>query len=234
MGCRTSRAKNQFDSWSRSYDKSILQRIFFGPSHDGLIKTCHFAEFAQVLDVGCGTGRFARKLLDVNSTARMVGLDLSEKMLERAKANCSQHADRLELVQGNSESLPFDDGTFDVVTCVHSFHHYPNQAKAASEMRRVLKDDGQLCIVDGNRDNIWGWMIYDCAVSTIEGGVHHCSAAEFRNLLTEAGFGNVEQQKIGNIVPLLLTYATCEAEAQIKTLPMAANRAAQLPLRQAA
>ena len=47
-------------------------------------------------------------------------------------------------------------------------------------MGRVLKPGGRLMIIDGFRDSIWGWFIYDVCVATVEGDVHHASAQRFR------------------------------------------------------
>ena len=53
-----------------------------------------------------------------------------------------------EILLGDSEVLPFDQGKFDLVTCTFSFHHYPNPKAAISEMKRVLAAGGKLIIVD--------------------------------------------------------------------------------------
>lgn len=197
-------AQKEFDSWSRSYDRSVLQRIFFHPSHDLIFKHGRFDHGAQVLDVGCGTGLFAGRIAVQHPTVQVTGLDISEGMLTNARRNCESFGDRVELVQGDAESLPFADNTFDVLTCVHSFHHYPRQGKVLSEMYRVLKPDGQLLIVDAWRDGPWGYVIFDWIVTTIEGMVHHCSAKEFRDLYKSAGFTQVEQYRGGHVAPFML------------------------------
>jgi ubiquinone/menaquinone biosynthesis C-methylase UbiE len=206
MVCWKAKAKQQFDAWSSSYDASILQRWFFGPSHAKLLAACAVPDRARVLDIGCGTGLFARKLLTTHPTATVVGLDLSESMLDRARVNCSDVSDRLVLVHGDSEKLPFADSSFDLVTCIHSFHHYPNHENVLREMHRVSKPNGQVLIIDGDRDGWLGWLIYDWVVATIEGAVHHCSASEFCDLLGRTGFHQVGQERCG-LVPLLLTHA---------------------------
>ncbi len=59
-------------------------------------------------------------------------------------------------MQGDSERLPFASGSFDIVTCANSFHHYPRQDRAVAEMRRVLRPGGRLMIIDGYRDGAMG------------------------------------------------------------------------------
>lgn len=205
MGCWKTNAKSQFDHWSGSYDQSVLQRLFFRPSHEKLLSVAHIPAKARILDVGCGTGQFAFRLLAANPAATLVGLDLSECMLAQAATNCARCADRLTLVHGDSEHMPFADGTFDVITCIHSFHHYPHQAAVLREMRRVLKPGGELLILDADRDGWWGWFVYDWVVKSIEGLVHHCSARQFRELFRGAGFAEIRQIRAGGVAPFLIT-----------------------------
>lgn len=210
MGCWKSNAKRQFDSWSAGYDRSILQKIFFRPSHDKLLKFARIRPKARILDVGCGTGLFARRLAEEFPQASVVGLDLSEGMLAKAAVNCASVADRVELVKGDSENLPFDDNSFDLVTCIHSFHHYPNQERVVREMYRVLAPDGQAMIIDGDRDRPWGWLVFDIVVTTIEGMVHHCSARQFRQFYEQAGFESAAPIRGGWLAPFMLMVGTAK------------------------
>jgi ubiquinone/menaquinone biosynthesis C-methylase UbiE len=108
-------------------------------------------------------------------------------------------------VRGDSERLPFGSRTFDIVTCANSFHHYPRQDRAIAEMRRVLRFGGRLMIIDGYRDGLWGWFIYDVCVATVEGEVHHASAERFRELMHGAGLQAVAQRRFRGPAPFLLT-----------------------------
>ncbi|MEM1030765.1 MAG: class I SAM-dependent methyltransferase [Myxococcota bacterium] len=90
-----------------------------------------FAEGADVLEVGCGTGlimvqtqRFAR---------RVTGLDVSPGMLERARAR------GLDVVEGSATALPFPDDHFDVVCAFKVLAHVPDLARALDEMARVSR-----------------------------------------------------------------------------------------------
>ena len=132
----------------------------------------------------------------------------------RARARWKQHADAVIPIQADSERLPFAWGTFDVVACANSFHHYPHQDRAVDEMRRVLKPGGRLLLVDGYRDRPWGWFIYDMCVAGVEGAVHHASALRFRHLFAEAGFGQVTQKVHIGFAPFLLNEAVAPSLAR--------------------
>ncbi len=198
----------EFMRWSRTYDRSILQWLLFGPSHRALLHRIREAagdRRVKMLDVGCGTGVFAAKLRDNLPQVDVYGVDLVSGMLEKGKARWRHHAAHVWPVQGDSERLPFASESFDVVTCTHSFHHYPRQERAISEMRRVLKPGGRLIVVDGYRDGVWGWFIYDVCVAAVEGDVHHASARRFRDLMTQAGLKAVAQRVFHGLAPFLVT-----------------------------
>ena len=80
------------------------------------------------------------------------GVDLVSDMLRKGKPRWRLDRGHVFPVRGDSERLPFESGSFDIVTCANSFHHYPRQDRAVAEMRRVLRPGGRLMIIDGYRD----------------------------------------------------------------------------------
>ncbi len=126
-------------------------------------------------------------------------------MLAQGEARWRSDPEHVAAVQGDSERLPFPAGAFDVVTCANSFHHYPHQDRAVAEMYRVLKPGGRLFLVDGCRDGLWGWFIYDVCVAGVEGDVLHASARRVRNLFGRAGFVETSQKVYHGLAPFLLT-----------------------------
>lgn len=207
MAYDRTQAAEEFTRWSESYDRCILQWLLFGPSHRAMIQRLRSVSGGRplrILDVGCGTGLFASRVREALPNATVYGIDLVSGMLEKGKARWEHHADSVFPVQGDSERLPFEAGSFDVVTCANSFHHYPRQDRAVAEMRRVLRTGGHLILVDGCRDSLWGWFIYDVCVATVEGDVHHASARRFHDLFTQAGFKAVAQTVHRGLAPFLL------------------------------
>ncbi len=211
-------ATAEFTRWSESYDRSVLQWLLFGPSHRALIRRIgeRFGERPiRVLDIGCGTGLFAARLREALPQARVCGVDLVEGMLNKGRERWRKLADRAAPVQGDSERLPFASGAFDVVTCANSFHHYPHQDRAVAEMCRVLKPGGRLLLIDGYRDALYGWFIYDVCVAIREGNIHHCSRERFRKLMESAGFDAIVQTVHRGFAPFVLN----EAEAPESVVP---------------
>ena len=116
MPYQTADARREFDRWSRRYDRTWLQRYFFKPSHRMLLESLGKGD-RDILDVGCGTGRFAARVLRHFPLARVWGLDLSDGMLGVAQERCRASDGRFHVVQADSQRLPFADDTFDAVTC---------------------------------------------------------------------------------------------------------------------
>ena len=95
----------------------------------------------RTLELGCGTGRNLRFFRD---QARTVGLDPSAEALRRAR----KRAPGISLVIGSAQALPFRDGAFDTVVSSLVFCSVPDPASALREVRRVLRSDGGLRMVE--------------------------------------------------------------------------------------
>jgi ubiquinone/menaquinone biosynthesis C-methylase UbiE len=209
-------ARTQFEKWALSYDRSRLNELVFFPG----IRTCQM-EIARwqtargpkpyrLLDVGCGTGSLVSLAGGDQQAELLVGLDYASAMVEQSSRKFSQaeNTDRLRAVRADAEHLPFADASFDVVTCCHSFHHYPHQAEVIRGFRRVLRPGGLLVLVDGFRDNVIGWVVFDVAVASMERHVHHASWSAVRAMIQDAGFANLRQYKLNVLAPLLVNVAT--------------------------
>jgi ubiquinone/menaquinone biosynthesis C-methylase UbiE len=103
----------------------------------------------RLLDVGCGTARFLGFVKQNYPRLPVVGLDLSEAYLRRARRKLRAWS-WVELGQGAAEALPFADASFDLVSCVYLFHELPRpvRERAAAEFARVLRSGGRLVLVD--------------------------------------------------------------------------------------
>jgi len=102
-------------------------------------------KFKDLLDVGCGTGPMIELLTEEYPDRHYVGMDLTPKMIEVANAKKLKNA---EFITGDSEDMPFEDESFDVLICANSFHHYPDPQKFFREVKRVLRPGGFLVLRD--------------------------------------------------------------------------------------
>lgn len=98
----------------------------------------------RVLDLACGTGQLAARLLARWPQLQITGVDVSSQMLRRARARQLP----VHWLCGEAASLPLADEQFDVVACLSAFHYFRQPRRALVEMRRVLRPGGQLIVVD--------------------------------------------------------------------------------------
>lgn len=104
---------------------------------------------ARLLDLGCGTGLFLREVKRNHPRLAVTGLDLSAPYLDVARRRLAEWSG-VELVEGAAESIPAEDASVDIVTCVYLLHELPPAARrrVAAEIGRVLRPGGVLIVVD--------------------------------------------------------------------------------------
>ena len=103
----------------------------------------------QVLDIATGTGDLAINLVKTGAS-KIIGLDLSEGMLSvgRKKIDRKGLTDKIEMVQGDSEALPFEDDSFDAITVAFGVRNFENLEKGLEEIHRVLRPGGVFVILE--------------------------------------------------------------------------------------
>ncbi len=106
---------------------------------------------ARILDIATGTADFAIETLRAAAPdAHVTGVDISEGMLDvgRRKLAEKQLGHRIRLELGDSENLPFADGSFDAVTASFGVRNFAHLEVGLAEMRRVLRPGGKLVILE--------------------------------------------------------------------------------------
>jgi ubiquinone/menaquinone biosynthesis C-methylase UbiE len=141
--------------WVKHYDK-IVNIITLGKAksmHQQTIELAHLQPGQSVLDAGCGTGYLlleAEKVIGHGGTA--VGLDVEPAMIEQAKRRAAKTHSHATFEVASIDNIPYPDNSFDVALQTLVFHHLTEAQREAglAELRRVLKDNGRLLIVDLN------------------------------------------------------------------------------------
>jgi len=113
----------------------------------------------DVLDVACGTGLLIERLRSRLPAARFTGVDLSPAMLQQASRKFAPDP-RIALCEASAEQLPFENASFDAVTCSNAFHLIPDHEIALAEFRRVLRPGGLLVILDWDRTGWTMWLVH--------------------------------------------------------------------------
>ena len=168
-----------------------------------------------VLDACCGTGDLA--LACARAGGRVTGLDFSERMLERAR----RKAPELEWVRGDLLALPFPDASFDAATVGFGVRNVEDVERALRELRRVLRADGRLAVLEITRPRgllrhfygLWFDRVVPLLGRVLPGGAAYTylpasvrrfpAPEDLARLLAEAGFARVRFKLFaGGIVAL--------------------------------
>ncbi|MGB9233675.1 MAG: class I SAM-dependent methyltransferase [Terriglobales bacterium] len=162
----------------------------------------------RVLDLGCGSGwatRLLARLVDgPEVSGQVVGLDIADEMVRRARA-ASRDFDNVMFVQGSATQIPWEENFFDKVLSVESFYYYPDQDRALAELFRVMAPHGRLFIlINLYKDNSYSLQW----VPKLKVPVHVRSAAEYVELLKKHAFQNVEAAQIPDDTPTPENYQT--------------------------
>ncbi|HLI09213.1 MAG TPA: class I SAM-dependent methyltransferase [Ktedonobacteraceae bacterium] len=144
----------RFDQWSDRYENSWLQRVIFDPTHQETLALAAeiIPQPADVLDVGCGTGKLLRRVHARWPQTHLIGVDPAEGMIEIAK----RQTPYATFYTGMAETLPLQDASVDLALSTISFHHWQDQAAGVRAIARVLRPGGYFILVDMSFP---GWLL---------------------------------------------------------------------------
>ena len=163
-----------------------------------------------VLDMATGTGDMVIMMTKYLKAKKIIGIDISEGMLDRARKKIAKTGigDKVEMQKGDSEMINFPNGTFDVITVAFGVRNFEHLEKGLEEMLRVLKPGGKLVVLEFSRPRHKGFKtIYHLYLKLIGWGIckwvsknkeayrylHHSVMAfpegeDFLNILKKVGY----------------------------------------------
>jgi ubiquinone/menaquinone biosynthesis C-methylase UbiE len=179
--------EEKWDKWALVADGKERIYEYLRNAQDFVLKIAALKENINFLDIGCGTGRAVGKAAQMaNYKGTFYGIDLSAKMIDKAKENFN-NPDIFHFIKANSNEIPLDDNTFDVIICTYSFHHYLYPGKVMKEIYRLLKTGGKVYVLDPAAD-FWLIKIIDKIYKLFEPEhVKLYSSKEFEKLMINAG-----------------------------------------------
>jgi ubiquinone/menaquinone biosynthesis C-methylase UbiE len=129
-----------------SYERQSVPAIFT-PMAEATLSAISLPRRSHVLDVACGTGAVGRAVASrLVEPSKIVGADLNPAMVKIAKQSVSNDIHDFEFVTASSETLPFEDATFEFVFCQHGLQFFPDKPGSLAEMRRVIQVNGKLIV----------------------------------------------------------------------------------------
>ena len=145
--------RKYYETTAGHYDDLHLVEEQHQLASELLMAYCVHYRFATILDVGAGTGRFQRAIKTRLPDVRVTGVEPVEAL---RKIGHTSGIQEFELIDGDVQSLPFAEGSFDVVSEFAMLHHVPNPDLAVEEMMRVASK--AVFISDANlfgQGNVW-------------------------------------------------------------------------------
>ena len=167
-----------------------------------LLARMQLAPHDNVLDVGCGAGWLATLLAEQVPEGRVVGMDVSDEMVRRARRRYDE-VENAMFVIGEAEQIPWDTQFFNQSLSVESAYYWPDPARGLGEMFRVLREGGKAWVlINFYRENPHSrhWA------EVLDIPVHLLSAEEWAELFREAGFTDVSWERIPDPTPVPETY----------------------------
>lgn len=141
-----------FDAIAPRYD--LLNRLIsFGVDQRWRTRTVEALAVsgnARVLDVATGTGDLALRIARRHREAQVVGVDPSARMLEigRAKVERAGLSERIAMVEGDAQALPFEDASFDAACIAFGIRNVPDRLRGLAEMARVTRPGGRVVVLE--------------------------------------------------------------------------------------
>ena len=161
----------------------------------------------HAIDMGTGTGQFAVYLARLGF--RVIGIDISEKMVRKARDNAHTYGLPIDFQTQDAEDLLFRDNTFDVIVSRNLLWTLPDPGKALKEWRRVLKPTGTLIVSDGMWMNPTWKRAHAVALRTLRGIFRNGSLVSLRFFCAYAG--------LQKALPLYEGVRLADAEALFQT-----------------
>jgi demethylmenaquinone methyltransferase/2-methoxy-6-polyprenyl-1,4-benzoquinol methylase len=180
----------------------------------------------EILDVATGTGDLAVAALKLNPV-KITGIDISRKMLDKGREKIIKkgYSDRIELLSGDSEDIPFNENSFDVAMVAFGVRNFADPLKGLSEMRRVLRNGGLIMVLEFSRPSKFPfrqiYYFYFMRILPLLGRLFSKSRnaytylpesvmqfsdnEQFIDLMEKAGFSGVRQKRVTGGVASIYT-----------------------------
>ncbi len=192
----------EFNEWARAGRGEGMEKGH-RPVGEQAIARMHVPANAQVLDVGCGSGWASRLLAGQASDGRVVGIDISDEMIQLARDSSSLFSN-VEFRIASAEELPFKDDEFTHAFSMESLYYYTNMIAALREIHRVLKSGGLfVTVIDLYLENLPSHQW----IETMKVPVHLLGVPDYRTMCQQAGFIDVKDERLYDPAPVPENYS---------------------------
>jgi ubiquinone/menaquinone biosynthesis C-methylase UbiE len=143
----------EIDYWESAYNRADFTGVIYRERMNQALTWLDgsgLPENSTILDAGCGPGIVAHEV--AKRGYKVLGMDYSHNMVERARSVCNSDENLdIEFLQGDIESMPFEDSSFDMILCLGVITYLESEEKALVELSRVLRPHGILILSSINK-----------------------------------------------------------------------------------
>jgi ubiquinone/menaquinone biosynthesis C-methylase UbiE len=197
------RLRVEFNNWARAGKGESMEKGH-RPVGEQAIELIQIPPDARVLDVGCGSGWASRLMAQKASKGRVVGIDISDEMVNVARDSSTSFSN-IEYRVASAQKLPFANGEFSHAFSMESLYYYEDMLSALKEIARVLEPGGSfVSVVDLYQENrpSHQW------IQDLQVPVQLLSTQQYRSLFEQAGFVNIHDQRLYDPRPVPDDYTT--------------------------
>lgn len=187
------------DYYQNSIETNFLQRMWHTKKLKIIAKLMGAEKniSKNVLDVGCASGWFLSEFALRYPKAVFAGVDVHKKAIDYGKKRYKN----LKLICSDAHSLPFSNGSFDVIICAEVLEHVENPKKVLKEIKRVLSKDG-IAIIEMDTGNflfrlVWYWWTHLRRGVWRNSHIHTFNTKILEDMIKHSGF-NIKQKKVFN------------------------------------
>ena len=128
------------------------------PMAQWALKQIKIPDNGKVADIGCGGGYNIRRMLEMSSKAKFIGLDISDESVKKAeKVNKAEIGKRVKIIKGNAEKLPFKENSINLITAFETVFFWKKPEKGFKEVHRTLVKGGCFAVINNYGDPNVNW-----------------------------------------------------------------------------
>ncbi|WP_295068230.1 class I SAM-dependent methyltransferase [Ruminococcus sp.] len=163
------------------------------PMAQWALKQIKIPDNGKVADIGCGGDYNIRRMLEMSSRAKFIGLDISDESVKKAeKVNKAEIGKRVKITKGSAEKLPFKENSIDLITAFETVFFWKKPEKGFKEVHRTLVKDGCFAVINNYGDPNVDWEKKVPCMTRY-------TAERIADLLKKVGFSDISVNKKDNL-----------------------------------
>src|SRR3989338_1732946 len=182
--------------WSNGFGARLYRKFarrWFLKMHQKIAEKILTRNPKDLLDIACGPGDFLLYFSNLAPNINLAGTDIAPGMVRYASQKLVGKA---KILESKGENQPFSENSFDVITIMMAFHHFPKKLETLQNIKKILQPSGMLIIADIVARSDFQKKFWNIAekVISVRGYVGHYTENDIKELAEKAGFSFSAEQ----------------------------------------